>query len=46
MSKNFKLTVEKDHLSNLAKATPVIALSELIWNELDADANKVEVFFK
>lgn len=45
MSKNFKLTVQKDHISNLAKATPVIALSELIWNALDADANKVEVFF-
>ncbi|MEI6707648.1 MAG: ATP-binding protein [Methylococcales bacterium] len=45
MSKNFKLTVQKDHISNLAKATPVVALSELIWNALDADANKVEVFF-
>ncbi|MFI3188843.1 hypothetical protein BCS42_14875 [Crenothrix sp. D3] len=45
MSKNFKLTVQKDHISKLAKANPVNALSELIWNALDADADKVEVFF-
>lgn len=46
MSKNFTVTVQHDHLSKLTKATPVVALSELIWNALDADADKVEVFFK
>jgi pentatricopeptide repeat protein len=32
-----------DHLESLARGRPVSALSELIWNALDADATLVEV---
>lgn len=32
-----------DHLESLARGKPVSALSELIWNALDADATLVEV---
>jgi hypothetical protein len=32
-----------DHLDGLTKVAPVTALSELIWNSLDADASRVEI---
>ncbi len=46
MSKNITVTAKSDHFSKISKATPVNALSELIWNALDADAEKIEVFCK
>lgn len=39
----YTVTAGSDHLAKLSKATPVAALSELIWNSLDADANQVKV---
>lgn len=41
----FEVGVEKDHIERLAKAKPLNAISELIWNAYDADASKVEVEF-
>ncbi len=38
-----ELTLAEDHVERLAKARPSVALSELIWNSLDADAKNVEV---
>ena len=36
--------VKNDHLVRLAsKSKPIPAISELIWNSLDADANVVKV---
>ncbi|MDN7805143.1 ATP-binding protein [Burkholderia gladioli] len=32
-----------DHLASLARGKPVTALAELIWNALDADADRVRV---
>ena len=38
-----KVEVESDFLSKISNASSYIAISELIWNALDADANKVTV---
>jgi hypothetical protein len=39
-----ELKVEQDHIESLAKVrNPLIAIEELIWNSLDADAEKVVV---
>jgi hypothetical protein len=39
-----ELKVEQDHIESLAKVrNPIIAIEELIWNGLDADAQKVVV---
>lgn len=39
-----QLTVEQDHVESLAKVrNPIIAIEELIWNGLDADATQVDV---
>jgi len=40
---HYKIEVENDHLRRLCGAGPVHAISELIWNSLDADATRVEV---
>jgi len=39
----YTVTAGSDHLARLSKATPVAALSELIWNSLDADAREVKI---
>lgn len=39
-----ELKVEQDHVESLAKVrNPIIAIEELIWNGLDADATQVNV---
>ena len=43
MSKQIYVQAQADHIASLAKATPVSALEELIWNALDADAREVRV---
>ena len=40
---NLDLVVEGDHLERVAKATALAAVSELIWNALDAEADEVDV---
>ncbi|WP_428699496.1 ATP-binding protein [Stappia sp.] len=40
---HYRLQVERDHLNKLAIAKPIQALSELVWNSLDADATRVDV---
>jgi len=42
----FEVGVEKDHIERLAKAKPINAISELIWNAYDADATEVRVEFE
>jgi len=38
------LTVEQDHIESLARVrNPIIAIEELIWNSLDADATRIAV---
>ncbi|WP_276133581.1 ATP-binding protein [Polluticoccus soli] len=43
MSKDLTITVEQDHIESLTRANGITALSELIWNALDADATEVRV---
>jgi hypothetical protein len=42
-TRHFRVEVQPDHLEKNTKARPVPALAELIWNALDADANRVVV---
>lgn len=42
MSSKLTVSVQQDHLERLVKA-PLIGLSELVWNALDADATVVEI---
>lgn len=45
--KTVRVQVQRDHLERLAvNRRPVTALAELIWNALDADANRVDVSFE
>jgi Histidine kinase-, DNA gyrase B-, and HSP90-like ATPase len=39
----YAVVVQQDFLERQAKATPVAAVAELIWNGLDADATRVDV---
>ncbi|KQT59823.1 MULTISPECIES: ATP-binding protein [unclassified Aureimonas] len=41
--KNFKVTLEPDHLRKLSGAKPIPAVAELIWNGVDADATRVDL---
>ena len=42
-----KVQVQNDYLERISKVRkPILALSELIWNGLDADATRVNVDFK
>ncbi|MCG7588768.1 ATP-binding protein, partial [Photobacterium sp. OFAV2-7] len=44
MSKELiRVEVKKDHLNKVSKSAPLAALAELVWNALDADANRVDV---
>lgn len=38
--------VQRDHIQKLAASSPELALAELIWNALDADATNIDVNFK
>ncbi|MGZ7118048.1 MAG: ATP-binding protein, partial [Methanobacterium sp.] len=46
MKKIINVTAQKDHFSKISKASLDKALAELIWNGLDADADKVEIIFR
>jgi hypothetical protein len=40
---HYKIQVAPDHVQRLCGGTPSRAISELVWNSLDADATKVQV---
>ncbi len=46
MSKLLDIGVERDHIESLTRANGITALSELIWNSLDADASEIYVEIK
>lgn len=39
---SYPVEVQSDFLEKITRAKPVQAISELIWNSLDADATKVK----
>ena len=44
MTKTFEIQVQDDHLERIAQTRkPILALAELIWNAVDADATHIEV---
>ena len=43
MSKQIYVQAQADHIESLFKGSPLMALEELIWNALDADAKEVKV---
>ena len=43
--KRITVEVREDHLENLAQTKPILAMAELIWNALDAEATEVRVEF-
>lgn len=45
-NKTYQVEVQQDYLSKITGAQPIQALSELIWNSLDADASSVDVKFE
>jgi hypothetical protein len=40
---DIKVNVKPDHLKAISNSTPIAAISELIWNGFDADADSVKV---
>jgi len=42
----YQVQVQSDHLSKITSSQPIQALSELIWNSLDADSSSVDVKFE
>ena len=44
--REIEVRATNDHISQLSKTSPTKALAELIWNGLDADADKVVVSFE
>ena len=43
MSKQIYVQAQADHIESLAKAAPLSAIEELVWNALDADAREIKV---
>jgi len=44
--KRITVEVREDHLENLAQTKPILALAELIWNALDAEATEIRIEFE
>ena len=43
-TKTFEIQVQDDHLQRIAQVRkPILAVAELVWNALDADADRVDV---
>lgn len=43
MDQRIRVEVESDHIQKIASGKPIPAISELVWNALDADATRVDV---
>ncbi|KQC31111.1 ATP-binding protein [Flagellimonas eckloniae] len=46
MGKQIDLGVEIDHIESLTRANGKTAISELIWNTLDADATEIHIEYQ
>jgi hypothetical protein len=46
MTKQIQVEVQSDHLDKVSKSSALTAVSELVWNAFDADANNVEVLIE
>lgn len=43
--KRINVVVKSDHIEKIASGSPEIAIAEMVWNALDADATRVDVKF-
>ncbi|CAH1211664.1 hypothetical protein PAECIP111892_03618 [Paenibacillus auburnensis] len=43
---NLEVQITNDHLNKMLKLKPIRAISELIWNALDADATMIDIVFE
>ena len=43
MAEELEIVVEQDHIESLTKSNGINAISELIWNALDADASEIRI---
>jgi len=41
--KRVSVSVQDDYLERMSKTRPINAVAELVWNSLDADADKIKV---
>ncbi|MDT3357972.1 MAG: ATP-binding protein, partial [Spirochaetota bacterium] len=41
--KPFEIKAQKDHLEKISHSKPQFALSEIVWNALDADATRIDI---
>ena len=41
--KRVSVLVQNDYLERMSKTRPINAVAELVWNSLDADADKIKV---
>lgn len=46
MPKIIDIAVERDHIESLTKANGITAISELIWNSLDADSTVINIEYE
>jgi hypothetical protein len=46
MATTLDLGVERDHIESLTKASGISAISELIWNSIDADSTEIQVNYE
>ncbi|WP_087689814.1 ATP-binding protein [Pandoraea sp. PE-S2R-1] len=46
MADQYPVEVQPDFLEKIARARPIQALSELLWNAFDADASRVDITFE
>lgn len=46
MAQDLNIVVEQDHIESLTKASGLNAITELLWNALDADATEIKISFK
>ena len=43
-AKTFEIQVQDDHLQRISQVRkPILAIAELIWNAVDADADRIDV---
>lgn len=46
MVRQLSIVVEQDHIESITKSNGISAISELLWNALDADATDIKIDYK
>ena len=43
MTRDIKVQAKADYIASLSHSSPLLAIEELVWNALDADAREVKI---